>query len=137
MEIARVAGRLIVFRFPQKVVMADVAPFVAEVRRLLGAVHQEGRRGVTCGDVRRTTILTSDVVEALVTLLKADNPVIEKTGVVVGNATFGLQVERMFREAANPKRQAFREVQPLVARLDASLDADERAAVRAHLNVDG
>jgi hypothetical protein len=132
-EIARVAGRLIVFRFPQKVVMADLGPFVADVRKLLGAVHAEGKRAVTCGDVRRTTILTPDVVDGLVNLLKADNPVIEKTGVVVGNATFGLQVERMFREAANPNRQAFREVEPLTTWLAASLDAAELAAARAHL----
>jgi hypothetical protein len=133
MEIHRAAGRLIVFRFGQRVTLSELGPFVAEVRKHLGDVAKEGRRAVTCGDVRQTSILTPDVVDGLIALLRNDNAVIEKTGVVVGNATFGLQVERMFREAGNPMRQAYRDVDALTKFLAPSLQPDELAAVRAHL----
>lgn len=130
----RPTGRLILFRFPPRLSLADVGVFIADIKVALGGIVKDGQRCVSCGDLRRTGILTPDVVDALVALLRGDNPHIEKTGVVVGNATFGLQVERMFREAGNPARQGFKEVDGLVDFLAPSLTPAERATARAWLD---
>lgn len=130
-EVRRPAGRLLVFRFATKLTMADVTTFIGDIKVQLGGIVKEQQRCLACGDLRATGILTPDVVEALIGLLRGDNPYIEKTGVVVGNATFGLQVERMFREAGNPVRQAFKEPDALIGFLSPSMSPAELAAARA------
>lgn len=132
-EVKRPTGRLIVFRFPQRFTLDDVGVFISDIKATLGGIVKDGQRCVACGDIRRTGILTPDVVDAIVNMLRADNPYIERTGVVVGNATFGLQVERMFREAGSPVRQAFKDTDGLMGFLTPVLSEPERAAARGWL----
>ena len=71
-------------------------------------------------------------------MLKSDNPKVERSAVLIGNSSvFGLQLERMFREAGNPGRRVFRSVDTIVTWLDESLDEAERTSERTSRDAQG
>ncbi|MDD9943267.1 MAG: hypothetical protein OXU20_19670 [Myxococcales bacterium] len=124
-EFRKLPGRMAFLRFPEQVVITDVSALGAEVSSHLQSV---GGGAIYCVDCSRMKLFAPEVAEALVALMKSDNPLIDRTGVLVnGSATFGMQVERMLREADNPRRRAFRDPQELA---DWLCDAAEADAVR-------
>jgi len=72
----------------------------------------------------------------MVTLMRADNPYIERSGILVsGSAVMSLQVQRMLSEAASTgKRQHFTAKELLYAWLDEVLLPEESLRLRAFIS---
>jgi hypothetical protein len=102
-------------------------------REILAAFPPRPKKGVATVDFRCAEIFKPDVTEALLALLKADNPSVEKSAHILGSASalFTLQVERMVREAANPRRQVFRDAAPALAYLSDVLTPPQLAWLSA------
>ena len=80
-----------------------------------------------CSDTVRTNVFGPDVSALLTAAMRANNPRIERHGILVhGGSVFGLQVERMLREAQHPARRTFRGTATLQEWLGEALTAPER-----------
>ncbi len=127
-------GRLCVARFVPPFDVAQVDKLAQEIRDILTRLP---RPAIFCSDIRRTPIFPPDVSDRITAMLKSDNPKVERSAVIIGNSSlFGLQLERMFREAGNPGRRVFRTVEAITTWLDETLTPAERERVRAHLAED-
>jgi hypothetical protein len=69
-------------------------------------------------------------------LARSVDPQVEREGLLLpaGNAIFGMQVERLMREWANPNRRAFQSLVDLADWLDEALKPRERARLTAFLH---
>jgi hypothetical protein len=124
-------GRLCLARFVPPFDVAQVETFAADIRAILGRL---GRPSIFCNDTRGVPIFPPDVSERITMMLRSDNPRVERSAVVIGGSSvFGLQLERMFREAGNPGRRVFRTPDALIGWLDEALDPAERARMRSFL----
>lgn len=113
--------------------LEDVAPFQAAIVKLLTEVPG---RVVTCMDLRQSIVLAPEVADALVALMRRDNPRIERTAFLLkDNAVLNMQVARMIREAGNPSRRTFHDSQQLLTWLQESLEASEVQTLRHLLQV--
>lgn len=125
-------GRLIEGRLVWLNDAADVAAF----QRLMAETFaQAGREAIICADWRRALVFSPQASEAMIELLRRGNRQLSRSAVLLSatDATFSLQVERLFREAANPNRRSFRAVAPLLTWLDDVLTPAERARAAAFL----
>lgn len=108
--------------------MEELASFQAAIVKLLTEVPG---RVVTCMDLRHSVVLAPEVADALVGLMRRDNPRIERTAFLLGeNAVMNMQVARMIREAGNPSRRTFHDAAQLITWLEESLVANEVALLR-------
>lgn len=91
----------------------------ALAKDIVGAFPPRPNKVVATVDFRCAHIFTPDVTDVLLGLLKGDNPHIEKSAHILNasGALFSLQVERLVREANNPRRQVFREPKHALAYL--------------------
>jgi hypothetical protein len=129
--VANPVGRLCVARFVPPFDVTQVDSLAQAIRDILVRLP---RPAIFCNDTRRVQVFAPDVSERIVAMLKSDNPKVERSAVVIGQSSvFGLQIERMFREAGNPGRRVFRTVEAITTWLDESLTTAERERVRAHL----
>jgi len=132
--VANPVGRLCVARFVPPFDVGQVDKLSQEIRGILVRLP---RPAIFCSDIRRTPIFPPDVSDRITTMLKSDNPRVERSAVVIGNSSvFGMQLERMFREAGNPGRRVFRTVDSIATWLDEVLTPLEGERVRAHLDED-
>jgi hypothetical protein len=130
-SVENTVGRLSVARFVPPFDVAQVDKLAQEIRGILGKL---GRPSIFCSDLRRVNIFAPDVSDRITAMLRSDNPLVERSAVVMGGSSiFGMQMERMFREAGNPGRRVFRSVDAICAWLDEVLTVPERARVRAFL----
>jgi hypothetical protein len=132
-RVAHPIGRLVTLRLASPIDEAECERAVAEIARTLMGVSGKAR---ICSDLTGARTFPPEVAERFVRLMKADNVKIERSGFLVSDAagaTFGLQMERMIREAANPSRRTFREVGALKAWIAELLDPAERDALGAFL----
>jgi len=131
MTIEHRVGRLCEARFASPFRPNELAPFITGVRRLLLEV---GRPCIFCCDARRLLAFPPDISDGLTQMMRGDNPMVEKNGIISGGSSvFGMQIDRMFREAGNPGRRAFTKVAELEAWLAESLDPAERQRLAAFL----
>jgi hypothetical protein len=95
---------------------------------MLDAFAKAGPGAVICADWRRTQIFSPAVGEAMLELLRRGNREFSRSAVLLSqtDATFGLQVERLFREAQNPNRRSFRAPDAMLAWLAEVLTPAER-----------
>lgn len=127
-------GRLCLARFVPPFDVKQVDKLAQEIRDILVRLPKPA---IFCNDTRRVLVFPPDVSERIVAMLKSDNPRVERSAVVIGNSSvFGLQIERMFREAGNPGRRVFRSVEAITTWLDEALTPLERERMRAHLAED-
>ena len=121
-------GRLVEVRFAPPVSLDDVEGVGAAARRLM--TMRDGRF-VCAVDLRGLTVLAPTVADALLSGLRAFNPRIERTAVLlpVDAPTLALQIERVHREAGKTARRTFRDVGIMSAWLGAVLNDNERAAL--------
>jgi hypothetical protein len=113
LKVENVAGRLLEAWFGPSFGEEDMAVFVADVRRL---ITQSKTPVVIFSDMTAVTVLAPALADTLLGLMRSDNPKVERHGVLLGgSAVFGLQAERLFREAAHPGRRAFRDPAALAA----------------------
>ncbi|MEW5847678.1 MAG: hypothetical protein AB2A00_02650 [Myxococcota bacterium] len=123
-------GRVITIRSISPISMDDVAQLGPA---LFGFIKAIGTRVVALVDLRQCGVVPTEVAEQFIQMLKKDNPVMERSAFLLdsGQATLGLQVERIIREAGNPNRRSFRTATEAVTFVSEVVTPEERAAVQA------
>lgn len=123
MYIDRIVGRLVETRWVSPMSDENMQHFLSRT-----AVIFKAAQGplVVFADVTQALVLPQERINELIALMKSDNEKIERNGMLLGqSATFALQVERVIRQAGNPKRRTFREFAPLRQWLAPVLTPDE------------
>lgn len=104
-------GRFIETRWVTPITGAHVDRFLTRTSAIM-----RGSSGsfVVFADLEQATILPPEWIDRVVEMLRVDNGRIERNGMLLGgSATFAMQVERMIRQANNPARRTFREMNEL------------------------
>ena len=91
---------------------------------------------VLCADHRRVGIYSQVVADELASLFGRMNARLERVTALVArsNATLSLQLERIVREAKNPRRRVYYDVVPALEFLSLSLGPNEIDRARLFLN---
>lgn len=122
-------ARLMVVRIASPMTDEEQAAFGAA---LAGKVRSVETQVLLCTDLRGADTFSPAIADRFVAMMRADNPkLLRSVFLVGGTATFGLQVERLIREAGHPHRRAFRTTDALLAFLDDVASPEERAAIAA------
>ena len=133
-SIENLAGRLLECRIRSPIAMPQVAEFGDRLRVVLPAAAKGGK-AVICVDLREANVFPPDVADAFTALMRADNALLERSGFLAHHsALFGLQVERLIRDAQNPARRAFRDPASLRSWLGEVLDQGEKSRLAAFLD---
>ncbi len=115
---------------------------VEEARSIRAAVGQAimGRASgvIMCTDWRAIRVFAPEVADALLDMFKGTNARVIRGALLLpsGNATFGLQLERLLREAGNSARRAFRDTDAMLAWLGEVLDDDEARSAAEFLGAE-
>jgi hypothetical protein len=130
--VERNVGRLIEVRTVGRTVQSDVDSLGP---RLVGLMTSVPGKVVTCADLRFTGIVSEAMANQLIERMRRDNPLIERSALVIGNnqGMLGLQVERMAREAGNPARRVMRYTEDAEAWLGELLTKEEKARLHDFL----
>ena len=97
-------------------------------RELMAAVSRARGQLVGTADFRAARIFSPPVTDAMVGILRGENARFDRSAFLVGaGATFTLQIERVVREAANPRRRTFRDVTECEAYLGEVLGPAQRS----------
>jgi len=131
-RIEHVAGRLVEVRLASPLSLDEVHQFALEYTKKASEIHG---KYVGVVDITHATLFPAPVAEALIQLLSRAAEQVERTAVLVGEggATFGMQVERIIRNAASPNRRAFRSVDALREWLREVLTVEERVRLARFL----
>jgi hypothetical protein len=126
------AGRLVEAKVASP---ADMEEAIAFQHRLIEVVSGAPDTVVLCVDLRDARVFTQDVADRVIGMLRAENKKLARGGILLPpqDAVFGLQIERLVREAAHPDRQTFREVKPMMDWLSQVLKVPEIASMRKFL----
>ncbi|HWZ89675.1 MAG TPA: hypothetical protein VNW92_12515 [Polyangiaceae bacterium] len=110
----------------------EVGACLAEIAKLVAIAP---RPVVGILDMSQVRVLGREDADRFVTVMRGDNPRVERTAIVVNaDQLLGLQMERLVRAAALPRRQVFRLATPAVAWLAEVLSFEEVARARAFMN---
>jgi hypothetical protein len=125
-------GRLIEYRMWGHVRTEQIDSFLESFRLTL--TDTPGRK-VLCVDARFLSVMPPDVSARLLGQMKHDNPLLERSAILIGNGpTFDMQMERLVRESNNPNRMAFRSHVELVEWLKPVLTPSEsQRAIKFYL----
>jgi hypothetical protein len=135
-------GRLAEVRMTAPVKAEELATMQLDMNVLLGRVPG---RIVICADLSGATVLPPELADLVAKFFRAESSRLERIAVVVGSATFFLQMERLFRlppptpgRGSDPmlarrtsERKPFQTAADAITWLDEVLNADERARLRA------
>lgn len=125
-------GRLLEGRIRSPIAPPDVRAFMERLRALLGGLG--GRKVVIVTELLQADVFPPEVATAFLTVMKADNPLVERSGFLIGaSAAFGIQVEKLIREAGHPNRRTFRDPAALEAWLGDALGPAEKTRLKAFL----
>jgi hypothetical protein len=103
-------GRLVELRMVANVTLEEVQHFRVKVFSVLTRVPT---RAVAVVDLMRAEMFSPDVAEALLVILRTDNPKIERSAYIMGaRAAFTLQLERMLADAADSAKLQFDRTPP-------------------------
>jgi hypothetical protein len=85
-------------------------------------------------DLSEVRVFGREDAELLVSVMREDNPRVERTAIVVNaDALFAMQMDRLVRAAALPRRQVFRAAAPAITWLAEVLNSEEIASARAFM----
>jgi len=127
-EFKPIHGRLASIRFENPITTEEVEGLLSQIISFIGSMHENG---VFVVDGKSVDLLAPEIADALIELMRSDNPSIERTGILINeSATFGMQVDRMLREAGNPARRSFRNAHQLITWLNEVLDKETRLKLR-------
>jgi hypothetical protein len=119
------AGRLIEAKLASPLSVEEVQQFVQKHIALMGKIPGKYIGAV---NLLEAYVFPPAVAEGLSKLLSGATSHVERSAFLIGeSAIFGLQVERVIREANNPNRRAFRRGDELVAWLGEVMTPHERA----------
>lgn len=123
-RIQRNVGRLVEIRIWSPVCLQETVRWGRDHDAVIDAV--EGPY-VCLVDLVDATVFPQNVVDAYVATMKSE-PRLLRTGTLLNvSPTFGMQIQRMIREANHPDRRAFRDPRELQAWLGEVLGSEERA----------
>lgn len=126
-SIDRRVGKLVEIRIWSPVTLEETVPWGVAHDSLVSKI--EGPY-VCLVDLTDATVFPQDVVEGYVKTMKNETDLV-RTGTILNKSpTFGMQIQRMIREANNPNRRAFRDPKELFDWLSEVLDEKERARLR-------
>ncbi|HVE83823.1 MAG TPA: hypothetical protein VND93_13285 [Myxococcales bacterium] len=125
-------GRLLEIRLVAPVTLQDMGV----VHQQLTAVFKRFQaKLVIAADLTRATVFAPEVANKLLELFRLDNPLIDRSGILVSNsAIFSLQIERLITQAGNPARRCFHDPYELKAFLGSLLVRDEHARLAQFLS---
>ncbi len=127
-----VVGRLLEGRVHALTTLEDAKAYSAE---LLHRTLEHPQPLVLCADHRRVGIYSQVVADELASLFGRMNTRLDRVTVLVArsNATLSLQLERIVREAKNPRRRVYYDVAPALEFLALSLGPSEIERARTFL----
>ena len=118
------AGRLIEVKLASPLVIEEVEQFTQKYVEVMRKIPV---RYVGVVNLLEAYVFPKNVADGLMKLLSGAAAHVERSALLIGeSAVFGLQVERLIREANNPNRRAFRHGPELVAWLSEVLTAAEK-----------
>jgi hypothetical protein len=130
-HVARVVGRLVEIRYEQ---LTSIETIAAASLACNKAAREIGTEPICCADFRPLRVLSPEVANALTDALRSNNAMTARTAALVnGHVTFGMQMERVIREANNPARRVFREAEALLSWLGEIATARELDRAREFL----
>jgi hypothetical protein len=108
------AARILAVRLDSCETVEEAKALAKDMR---GALKGQTGKIVAVADFRKAHVFSAEVSEVFVEILKADNPLIERSAHVLakGSNVFAMQIERMVREAGSTNRKVFREVDDALA----------------------
>ncbi len=118
------AGRLIEVKLASPLVIEEVEQFT---QQYIAVMRKIPVRYVGVVNLLEAYVFPKAVADGLMKLLSGAAAHVERSALLIGeSAVFGLQVERLIREANNPNRRAFRNGHELLAWLSEVLTAAEK-----------
>jgi len=125
------SGRLVEVKLASPLSLSEVQDFVRELTAVIGRIPV---KYIGVVDLLDAHVFPPDVANALIQLLSAASPKVERTAMLIGeSATFALQVERVIRSANNEHRRAFRNQAELQTWLGEVLGGEERVRLKQFL----
>lgn len=123
-------GRLVEVRLASPLDVSDVQRFVQDMTAVMEKVKG---KYVGVVDMLDAHVFPANVADTLSKLLSGAATRVERTAMLIGNsAVFGLQVERVIRDANNPNRRVFRVTRELTSWLNEVLTPAERARLERY-----
>lgn len=102
-------GRLVEVRIDGTMTEEDAQQFRTRMYLVLGKLPG---RAILLGDLQRCEVFSPEVGDKMLTMLKNDNPKVERTAFVLRGGALGLQVERIVADAALAAVQTGRPAPP-------------------------
>ncbi len=133
-SIDRTVGKLVEIRIASPVSLEETVPWSEAHDALIASVDGPY---VCLVDLVDATVFPPDVVEGYVKTMKNEARLLRTGTLLNASPTFGLQIQRMIREANNPERRAFRDPRELYDWLKEVLERDERDRLRELLRARG
>ncbi len=126
-SVERRVGRLVEIRIYSPITVAETIPWSAAHDEVVGAI----RGPYACFvDLVDATIFSPEAVAGYVRTMRNEERLLRTGTLLNASPTFGLQIQRMIREANHPERRAFRDPGELFAWLGDVLDAAEKQRLR-------
>jgi hypothetical protein len=130
-------GVLVEIRFIGTPVLEDVVAFEAELRVVVTNVIKrwKNRRAILCTDLRACGVLSPEVSERVIRLMKHDSPHIERSAFLgTASAILSLQLQRVIAESGPDRRRMFKDESPLQTWLAEVANPAEQARLRLFLS---
>lgn len=124
-------GCLIEVRLRPPVLNAEIDRYDLQRGKLLRALG--GQRVVNCTDLRELRVLPAEQLQRFLEIMKGNNPTLVRAAFLISHSALGLQMMRVIREANNPNRRYFYELQELKTWLAEVLTPEEQARLHEFL----
>jgi hypothetical protein len=126
-SIQRRVGKLVEIKISSPVSLEETVPWSVAHDELIASINGPY---VCFVDLVDAKVFPQEVAEGYVRTMKNEAR-LRRTGTLLNTSpTFGMQIQRMIREAQNPERRAFRDPRELAAWLGEALN--EKEAQRLH-----
>jgi hypothetical protein len=128
-------GRLVEIHLRAREIEAfEVQEFMQMLKNATNTAAKNGGSIVVIGDLRSLTVVGPRLAETIVNVMRADNDRLLRSGqLVTAGATFGMQLERVIRDAKHPNRRRFEAADGVVAWLGEVLTPPERTRLEMFL----
>ena len=126
------AGRLCEAYLTPPFTLDEAKALAGTVRKLITGL---GKPAIVCADLRPVTVFPPDIADLVTDMMRSDNPRLERSAILIRDSSvFGLQIERMIRDAGSPMRRAFRVRAQLEKWLAEVLDPQEKERLKKFLD---
>jgi hypothetical protein len=133
-SVERRVGKLVEIRIWSPVSVEETVPWAARHDSVIASALGPY---VCLVDLVDATVFPPEIVEAYVKTMRNEPQLLRTATLLNTSPTFGMQIQRMIREANNPNRRAFRDPAALFPWLAEVLDGGERVRLRELLRARG